>query len=112
MAKIAAFADGIIFQFEDRLKLTDDGGKKQFLNVTESGIQYANSDDSYDSSRWGVVTSVGPEIADVYVGDRVLVTALKWTNAINFEGDDYWKTDGDQILAIDPEVRDSLGVAA
>lgn len=104
MANINAIGNGIIFQFNDQMALNDGLHKKQFKDVTESGIVYSTASESMENARWATVTSVGPDVVCVSAGDRVLVTALKWTNAISFEGQDYWKTDEDQLLAIDEEV--------
>lgn len=108
MAKINAIGNGIIFRFKDSLSLKDGLHKKQFQDITDEGIVYSTPSESMDNPRWAFVTSVGPDVGDIFVNDCVLVTALKWTTAISFEGQDYWKTDADQILAIDNEYRTTL----
>lgn len=94
-----AIKDHIIFQFIDEL---DERG--QFIEKTDSIILvYGDKESSANNPRWGIVTHIGPEVQDVKVGDKVLVSNLKWTMAfkIDNDGPKYWRTDEQHILGIE-----------
>lgn len=99
MAELRAIRNHIIFQFlNKKVKHMD---VNQFEETTDWGLTFVRSDDSAGLPRWGVVTSVGPEVPeDIQVGMTVLIDALKWTDGFEFEREWYWRTDSDHILGI------------
>lgn len=101
MATLRAIQNHIIFQFEERAKVQD--GVTQFVEERESGLEVVRHKDSVDSGRWGYIVSVGPRAAEegFEPGQRVFIEPLKWTNAVKFEGEEYWRTDAEQILCVD-----------
>lgn len=95
---IKALGQGIIFRFEDSIT----GGK--FDQVTTAGIVVVNDlKDTLERPRWGVVTSVGRDVReeDVKVGQRILVESLKWTESVQHEGSKYWRTNLENVLAVE-----------
>lgn len=105
MAKISPIRNHILFQFEDEYIRSGQAGGAHFKDKTDWGFELGTMD-SYDRSskapRWGRIIAVGHEVCDeIQPGMRVLIEALMWTNAVEFEGDVYWRTDSDQVLAID-----------
>jgi hypothetical protein len=103
MSHPRALYDGVIFQFEDKILLKDDTHKKQFKDTTNWGFEMTSAENSMERPRWVIVVSVGEEVTTIKPGDRVLVTALKWTTAMSIDNIDYWKTDINQVLAIDDD---------
>lgn len=100
MVALRALRNGIVFQFEE---LTT-SNKGQFKETTKSGIYLgSNFDESAKKARWCIVTSVGDEVLDegIIVGARILVEALQWTKGFVIEGAKFWKTDEDNVLAVD-----------
>lgn len=100
MVALRALRNGIVFQFEE---LTT-SNKGQFSETTKSGIYLgANFDESAKKSRWCIVNFVGDEVIDegIVPGARILVDALKWTNGFEVEDEKFWKTDEDNVLAVD-----------
>lgn len=93
--QLQAFGNGIIFKFQDELL----GG--MFAQTTESGIYIPPShQDTTQSTRISTVVAVGPRVKNVTVGDNVLIEPLKWTEHFVIDGQKFWKTDEDQVLAI------------
>lgn len=97
--QIRPLHDGIIFRFNDATVSHDGAQKRQFKESTDWGFEFSNTDDTTQNPRWGTVVSIGPDVKEVKAGDSVLITALKWTNAFELNGDRHWKTDEDQVLA-------------
>lgn len=101
MATLRAIGNNIIFQFVDEIRNIDDANRKQFKDQTDWGFTFSDKDESMQACRWGRIHSVGPDVKDaVFVGDEVLVTALKWTNGYKWDGELYWNTNEDQILLV------------
>ena len=102
---ITPLYDNIIFQFLNDRNSTIG----LFKEVTESGFEIvANSDDSAKISRWGKVISVGKDVLDVKQHDYILIEKLMWTEASQYNGSSYWKTNEDKVLAISDEKPKSL----
>jgi len=84
--------------------------------VSEGGIVIAGGDlstgrNAYDGlkDRWALVLGVGSECLDVKVGDRVLITAGKWTEAVKLDGEYLWMTEEEQVLLIDDKFAETEG---
>jgi len=104
MTNVKAIRNHVIFQFEDSVVKKTEFGKqrKQFGNKTDWGFEMSSFDDATKSPRWGIVISVGHEVAEnIRVGSKILIDALKWTEAIEYKGESYWRTDESHVLAID-----------
>lgn len=96
----------VIFQFEGEITTRTVSGIQQtlFKEMTSWGFEYSNTKDSMETSRWGNVVAVGPEVKDIKAGMRVLIEPLKWTNAFEINNTKYWKTNIDHVLLIDDDV--------
>lgn len=100
MVALRALRNGIVFQFEE---LTT-SNKGQFKETSAGGIYLGESfDESAKKARWCNVISVGDEVIDegIVPGARILVDALKWTHGFTVEDEKFWKTDEDNVLAVD-----------
>ncbi len=93
--KVRTIHDKILFAFDD------DHGKAGFNNVSEGGIVFASFHHDLESPRWGKVMSIGDEVKDVAVGDRILIEALRWTEGHKHEGVEFWMTTEDQVMLVD-----------
>ena len=108
MAHIKAIRNHVIFQFEDEIVRKSDHGKSrsQFAEKTDWGFEISSYDEGTKTPRWGIVVSVGNEVVpDVQVGSRILIEPLQWTEAIELEGDKYWRTDDQKIMAVDEDYQ-------
>lgn len=102
MATIKAIRNHVIFQFVD--KKTRHMGVSQFEEATDWGFTFVRVDDTTGNPRWGVVKVVGHEVPeDIQPGMAVLIESLKWTNEFEVDGELFWRTDSDSILAIDED---------
>ena len=100
---LRAIHDHIIFQFED--KIAKHRGTRHFREETDWGFQFATSDDTLETGRWVRVTHVGHKVPDeIKPGMRICVEKQKWTQSFQFEDEDYWRTDYENILLIDESV--------
>ena len=102
MATLRALRNGIIFQFEE--KVTKSKHSTFEGEETDWGFKLNNNfDESSKHPRWGIIVVVGNEVVDkgLEPGARILIEALKWTNGVEVEGETYWKTDEDHVLATD-----------
>ena len=100
MVALRALRNGIIFQFEE----VTTSNRGQFQETTKSGIYLAPSfDESAKKARWGIVFFVGNEIIDksIVPGARIFIEALKWTKRFKVDDENFWKTDEDNVLAVD-----------
>ena len=102
---LRVFRNDILFQFESEAAVLRDKklAQKGFKEKTSWGFEFVAPETSAGSARWGIVVSIGPEIVDagIKIGSRILIENLKWTNAIEFDGAEYWKTNEDQVLLLD-----------
>lgn len=96
--KIKAIKKSFVFQFNDAVN-----SKGEFDNGTTGGgiILQSSFDDSAKQSRWVTVVSSGDECdASVFkIGAKVLLPALRWTEASKLEGQKIWKSDETQAVA-------------
>ena len=100
MTTLRPLMKNIIFQFEDELATAN--GVKQFRESTSWGFDLrSNFDHNTKAPRWGIVIAFGPEVSEeIKVGMAVLIEPLKWTEGVQYEGQHYWMTNEDQILAV------------
>lgn len=94
----------IMFQFVDGQAVLVDGKIRQtaFQEKTDWGFVFKSPKASAENPRWGIVTHVGPEVVeDIKIGMKILIAPLKWTNEVQFNRTSYWKTNEEQVLAIE-----------
>jgi len=99
----------ILFAFEDEIVISNN--TRMFRETLDwglpSGLKFqlvTNPDRSVKLARWGVVLRSGPEaIKDFPPGVRILIEPLKWTLMAEWNGQRFWRTDVDQILAVDAD---------
>lgn len=99
-AKLRPLLSNIIFQFEDELATAN--GIKQFKETTSWGFDLrSNFDHNTKAPRWGIVVAVGPDVSEeIKEGTAILIEPLKWTEGVKLEGEHYWMTNEDQVLAV------------
>lgn len=103
MTKLKTLHTNVLFKFEDELITAQ--GIKQFKEKTDWGFQLrAQVDSSTKSPRWGIVQAVGERVQDdIKPGQRVLIEALKWTEAVSYDAETVWLTGQDYVLVVDDE---------
>jgi len=105
--KLKPIHNHIIFKFVDGMKrLASTTGKDQtmFEEKTNWGFEISAGQNSYDESakraRWATVVAVGHEVPEeITPGVAILIEPLKWTKGFSFEGEMFWRTDSDWVLA-------------
>jgi co-chaperonin GroES (HSP10) len=98
MTQIIAERNNVLFQFEE------DTTSNRFVNATSSGILISAADQNQSGvARWAKVTHIGEQVEDVKVGEYILLEPGRWTSGFYVDGQRYWKTDVDQILATSDE---------
>lgn len=86
----------------------------QFLNETTNGmfvdrnkgqiiLTTPDTASQGNLARWAKVTHVGAEVKCCEVGDVVLIAPGKWTPGFEIDGQKYWKSDDEWILALGDE---------
>ena len=103
MASLQAIRNHILFRFEREVVRKNNNGNAQvqFKDETSWGFQHSSYDDSTKTPQWAIAISVGNEVQDVKNGDRILIDALKWTHGIETDDGMVWRTDEEQVLAVD-----------
>jgi hypothetical protein len=116
---LRAIANHVIFVFQDEfVRRSSDGAstdkkERHFVEKTSWGFKFANTKDSMNSARWGVVLAVGPLCDDeIQPGMRILIEPLKWTNGVQVGEDWFWRTDDVSILAVDDDFNIENPIAA
>jgi co-chaperonin GroES (HSP10) len=103
--KLRMLRNDILFQFEDDKAVWNDGKLSQvgFKEKTSWGLEIISPTPSAKSPRWARVLEVGPEVnqKDIKIGSRILIEHLMWTNAVEIDRVEYWKTNDEKILAVD-----------
>ncbi len=93
------------FKFIDNVIVRTDQGKRrtQFEEKAFGEFVVSSYDEGAKMPRWVTVIAAGPKITpeDFKPGDKILVEALKWSEAIEFYGDNIWYSDLTQVLAVD-----------
>lgn len=101
MAILKAISNHIIFRFMDSLSSQS---MKQFAENLDWGFEVVKLEDSLKTPRWGIVHAVGKDVHnDIQPGMKVLIEELRWTSGYMFEDIQYWRTDNEAIMAIDPD---------
>lgn len=107
---LKAIANHVIFVFEDELRMKSmegsDKKERHFVEKTNSGIEIVTTNESLNNPRWGFVVAIGPRCdKDIKVGMRILIEPLKWTNGVEVGGDWFWRTNDENVMAIDDDFR-------
>lgn len=87
--------DKILFTFDDA------HNKTGFNNVSEGGIVFSSFHHDASSPRWGTVICIGEEVKEIAVGDRILIEAMRWTEAHTVDGIEFWMTTEDQVMCVE-----------
>ena len=87
-------------------KFLDPNQDGRFINRTKSSIILTNKNDEEQTSvpRWGEVISIGPDVSEFKPGEFVLVGAGRWSQFFKIDGEKYWKSDSEQVLAVTDEI--------
>ena len=101
--KLLPLGNKFTFTFLDAVVVRTDSDRRrtQFEETTESGFKISSYDEGTKTPRWVIVQDIGPDVTDFKQGDKVLVDALKWSDALEFEGEDIWYSDVEQVLAVE-----------
>jgi len=103
--KLMPLGKKFTFKFVDKVVLRTDQDKRrtQFEETTESGFTISSYDEGAKMPRWVIVENVGPDIDPSFFtkGSKVLVDALKWSEAIEFDDHTFWYSDLEQVLAVE-----------
>ncbi len=95
--KLKPIKKHIVFKFNEAVD-----SKGFFEKKTSWGLEIRGSgDDSAKAPRWVTVVAVGPDCELIKPGDQVLVKPLKWSIRFNFDGEQLWRTDETQLIAVD-----------
>ena len=101
--KLLPLGKKFTFTFVDNVVVRTDMDRRrtQFEETTEGGFTISSYDEGTKTPRWVIVMDVGPDVTEFKTGDKVLVDALKWSDAIEFGGDNFWYSDEEQVLAVE-----------
>ena len=106
---LKAISNHVIFVFEDelRMKSVDSENKKRhFVEKTTSGIEIISTADTLDTPRWGFVVATGPRCDEaIQTGMLILIEPLKWTNGAQVGEDWFWRTNDENVMAIDDDFK-------
>lgn len=104
---IRAIKNHIIFRFDEEVD-----SKGLFKKTTDWGLEiHGHPDDSSKSARWVTAINTGPDCERVKIGDKMLVKPLRWSVRFKYEGEQYWRTDETQLVAVDTITTDKDGTA-
>jgi hypothetical protein len=97
MSILRPLRNTILFHFLDQTA----GAKGRFLERTKGSIIIPVLDSvQHKTDRWGKVVSVGPDVVGVAPGEFILIAALRWTFASEFEGQKVWKTNDNEVIVV------------
>ena len=101
--KLLPLGNKFTFTFVDKVVVRTDMDRRraQFEETTESGFTISSYDEGTKTPRWVIVKDIGPDVTDFKTGDKVLVEPLKWSDALEFEGENIWYSDVEQVLAVE-----------
>ena len=101
--KLLPLGNKFTFTFVDKVVVRTDMDRRraQFEETTESGFTISSYDEGTKTPRWVIVKDIGPDVTDFKTGDKVLVEPLKWSDALEFEGENLWYSDVEQVLAVE-----------
>ena len=101
--KLLPLGKKFTFTFVDKVVVRTDMDRRrtQFEETTELGFTISSYDEGTKTPRWVIVMDVGPDVTEFKTGDKVLVDALKWSDALEFDGNNFWYSDEEQVLAVE-----------
>lgn len=97
MQNLSTIDDGILFKFLEDIS----GG--QFNNRTEWGLIIKDKVDDVKRPRWAKVLVTGPKVKNVSIGQYILIENLRWTNALEYNGEKFWKTNEREVIMTSDE---------
>jgi len=91
------------FKFVDKVVIKTDTERRrtQFEETNDFGFTISSYDEGAKMPRWVIVQEVGPTVKEFKVGDKVLLEALMWSEAVEFDNDNFWYSDETKVLAIE-----------
>lgn len=95
-AKLRPVKNVILFTFLDETS----GAAGHFTERTKSLIIVPKLSSTQRQERWVKVQAIGPDVADIKVGDLLLLQALGWTRSEKFEGEKIWMTNDTKVLLV------------
>ena len=106
--KISAIGKTVLFEFLDETRNSDGAFTERYAGKILVGVVKSN-DCQTTTNRWGVVKYCGPDAKEEKIceGDYILIESGKWTVRINVDGEIFWKTDSDCVIATSTDVRDT-----
>lgn len=94
METLSTIDDGILFKFVEDIV----GG--QFNNRTEWGLIIKDKIDDVKRPRWAKVLVTGPKVKYVTKGQYILIENLRWTNALEYGNEKFWKTNESEVIMV------------
>ncbi len=97
MTTLRPLHNTVLFQFLDDTA----GARGRFSERTKGQIIIPVLDSAqHKTDRWGKVVAVGPDVDGVVAGEFVLIQALQWTRAAEYDGEKIWMTKDDKIIVV------------
>lgn len=87
----------ILFQFFQ----SNRGGS--FNNNTDWGFEIKKPTEDILTPRWAVVKVIGKDVKHVKPGQYILIEPSMWTLGFTYEGDKYWATAEEKLIAVSDE---------
>lgn len=87
----------IIFQFVQGVT------SGSFNNKTDWGFEIKKPTEDVQRPRWAKVMVVGKDVKSVKPGNFILVEPLMWTLSFTHNGDKYWATAEEKLIAMSEE---------
>lgn len=101
--KLYPFKHTVLFQFLD----ATEGAEGAFSERSRAGLIIPRLQATQKGERWGKVIAVGPEAADILIGDYVLIEPLMWTLNGRIASEKFWKTNADKIMAVTNDLSET-----
>lgn len=96
--KLRPIKNHIIFKFLDEVR---NGFFVNQFGYEHIIVPYGNRDDTTQDGRLVEILAVGPDVDErIQVGSIVALEALMWTEGVDFEGQNIWRTDDEQVMMI------------
>jgi co-chaperonin GroES (HSP10) len=102
--QLIPLGNSVLFKFLDETQ----GPQGSFSERTRSGLIIPTLQATQKGERWGRVIAVGPDAEDIAVDDYILIEPLMWTRNAELDGDKFWKTNPDKILAVTNDIADTV----
>jgi hypothetical protein len=97
MSNLRCPKNRIIFQF------VEDTRSGTFNNTTTWGFEIKKATDDVKTPRWAEVKVTGKDVKAVKPGQYILVEPMMWTLSFLYDGNKYWATAEDKLIAMSDE---------